>query len=178
MWPLLLLFYAVNVDICPCFSIGFPDLSHLIDMLKSEKDGLPDQNITKIFDSLSLRKINDNMGSDCTFTLHPLVKFHITTTLWIDETQSLHVMTCYRIQGSKDVLSQMLANPKTVAHKDIAKFLRNLFDEAGSVFAGWDKNSYFLVSSNRPEMPEGQEPSLLKIVVTRKLGHWKWPNKQ
>ena len=54
----------------------------------------------------------------------------------------------------------MLANPKTVAHKDIAKFLRNVFDEAGSVFAGWDKNSYFLISSNRPEMPEGQEPAL------------------
>ncbi|KAJ9490939.1 hypothetical protein VN97_g2317 [Penicillium thymicola] len=101
------------------------------------------------------------------------------TVLHINErTQSLRVMTCYEIRGSQDILSQILANPKILGHKDIAKWLRKTFGDTGSTFSGWHKNSYFLVSSNRPEMPKGHEPTLLEISTVRDLGDGQWPNKQ
>lgn len=101
------------------------------------------------------------------------------TILWIDErTQSLRVLTCYAIRGSPDILSQIFANAKALGHKDTAKWLRRTFVEAGSTFSGWHKNSYFLISSNRPEMPKGYEPTLLEISTVRNLGDGQWPNKQ
>lgn len=149
-------------------------------MVKSQKDGLPDRRKDHhydLFHNLKLGNVRDHIGHDCAFIRHPLVKIQIMTTLWIDEpTQSLEVMTCYAIRGSQDILSQILANPK--AHREIAKWLRKLFDEAGSAYAGWHKNSYFLVSSNRPEMPRGHEPFLVEIITTRDLGDGQWPNKQ
>jgi hypothetical protein len=182
-WPLSRgpCFYASEVDICPCFSIKFPDLRHLIDLIKSQKDGLPSRQEDHhyMFHNLRLTRIRAYVDHCCAFTQHPLVKIHVTTTFWIDKSnQSLRVITCYALRGSQGVLSQILANPKALTHSDIGKWLRKLFDEAGSGFAGWHQNSYFLVSSNRPEMREGHEPSLLEIITTRNLGDGQWPNRQ
>lgn len=174
-------FYDSEVDICPCFSIKFPDVRHLIDMVRSQnKDGPSDRSKYRdyhMFHRLRLSNIRNHMGHNCTFTKHPLLNIQIMTMISINEnTQSLRVMTCYEIRGLQDILSQVLANPK--GHKDIAKRLRRTFVEAGSTFSGWHKYSYFLVSSNRPEMPKGHEPTLLEIMTVRDLGDGQWPNKQ
>lgn len=175
-------FYAGEINICPCFSIKFPDLRHLIDMLKSRKDRLPDSrkyHDYPMFHNLRLSDVRDHMVHYCAFTQHPLVNIQIMTILWINEpTQTLRVLTCFAIRGSKFILSQILANPKALAHRDIAKWLRKIFDEAGSTFSGWQKNGYFLVSSNRPEMPKGHGPNLLEISISRNLGDGQWPDKQ
>lgn len=119
------------------------------------------------------------MKHNCAFLKHPLLNIQIMTIIWIDErTQSLRVLTCYVIRGSQDILPQILANPKVLGHKDIAKRLRRTFVEAGSTFSGWHNNSYFLVSSNSTEMPKGHEPTLLEISTVRNLGDGQWPNKQ
>lgn len=184
IWPLSQrpCFYAGEVDICPCFSIKFPDLRHLIDMVRSQKDGLSDRrehHDYHMFHKLRLGNVYNHMGHNCAFTQHPLLNIQIMTTLWIDEPlHCLRVLTCYAIRGSQDILSQILANPKALGHKDIAKWLRRVFVETGSTFSGWNKNSYFLVSSNRPEMPKGHEPTLLEISTARNLGDGQWPNKQ
>ncbi|CRL18090.1 unnamed protein product [Penicillium camemberti] len=164
IWPLSRgpCFYAGEVDICPCFSIKFPDLRHLIDMVGSqEKDGPSDRSKYgdyHIFHKLRLDNVRNHMRHN--------------------RTQSLRVLTCYAIRGSPDILSQIFANAKALGHKDTAKWLRRTFVEAGSTFSGWHKNSYFLISSNRPEMPKGYEPTLLEISTVRNLGDGQWPNKQ
>jgi hypothetical protein len=75
-------------------------------------------------------------------------------------------------------LSQILANPKAVSPRDIAKFLIKLSDEAGFTFVGWHKNRCFLVSSKRSEMPEGQQPSLLELIVMGSLEDGQWSSKK
>lgn len=176
-------FYAGEVDICPCLSIKFPDLRDLIDMVRSQKkDGPPDHSKYRdyhMFHKLRVGNVRNYMSHNCVFTEHPLLNIQIMTILWIDErTQSLRVMTCYAICGSQDILSQILANTKALGHKDIAEWLRRTFVEAGSAFSGWHKNSYFLISSNRPEVPKEHEPTLLEIFTVRNLGDGQWPNKQ
>jgi hypothetical protein len=118
-WPLSRgpCFYASEVDICPCISIKFPDLHHLFDIVKSQKDGLPSRQEDHhyMFHNLRLIRVRDSVRHDCAFTQHPLVKVHIMTIFWLDESsQSLRVMTCYAIRGSQGVLSQILTNPKAL----------------------------------------------------------------
>ncbi|KGO77555.1 hypothetical protein PITC_059950 [Penicillium italicum] len=154
----------------------------MIDMIKSQKDRLPSSRNYRdyhMFHDLRLSGVRDHMVHYCAFTQHPVLNIKIRTIIWINEpTQSLRVLTCYAIRGSESILSQFLANPKALAHKDIGKWLRKTFDQAGSTFSGWHKNSYFLVSSNRPEMPKGHGPILLEISMSRNLGDGQWPNKQ
>lgn len=67
IWPLSRgpCFYAGEVDICPCFSIKFPDLRHLIDMVGSqEKDGPSDRSKYgdyHIFHKLRLDNVRNHM---------------------------------------------------------------------------------------------------------------------
>ena len=152
-------------------------------MVRSQKkDGPSDRSEYRdyhMFHRLRLSVVRDHMGHDCAFTRHPFLNIQTTTTLWINEdTKSLRVLTCYAIRGSRDILSQILTNPKALGHKDIAKWLTRTFAEAGSTFSGWHKYSYFRVSSNRLEMPEGHEPTVLEISTVRNLGDGQWPNKQ
>lgn len=104
--------YAGEVDICPCFSIEFHDLHHLIDMVKSGKDWLPDCREFHDHDMFRVLRFSDvhkGIGHDCAFIQHPLAKVQTTTTLYIYEpTQSLRVMTSYVIHTSKDISSQFL----------------------------------------------------------------------
>lgn len=152
-------------------------------MVRSQKkDGPPDHSKYRdyhMFHKLRVGNVRNYMSHNCVFTEHPLLNIQIMTILWIDErTQSLRVMTCYAICGSQDILSQIVANTKALGHKDIAEWLRRTFVEAGSAFSGWHKNSYFLISSNRPEVPKEHEPTLLEIFTVRNLGDGQWPNKQ
>lgn len=152
-------------------------------MVKSGKDWLPDCREFHDHDMFHILRFSDGnkrIDHDCAFTQHPLAKVQITTTLYIYEPdQSLNVMTSYVIHASKESSSQILAHLKTLTHKDIGNWLTKLFDEAGSAFAGWHKNSYFLISAVHPERPnDHNEPISPEIVITRNLGDGKSPNKQ
>lgn len=172
--------YAGEVDICPCFTITFRDKLRLIDILKcaGEKSQNTEYYVNDILYHFGLGKVRRCLGHKCNFTKHPSAKVQVDTKLWVDESQSLRVLTSYTIRVSHGSSSQMLPlYVKTLSHKEVGNWLRKLFDEAGSNFSGWHKDTYFAVSSPYREMPKDcNSPYILDIWFTRGLGNGEWPN--
>lgn len=175
---------AGEVDICPCLSITFRDMLHLMETCKfTRQTAHPgcEYYYNNILCHPSFDKLQRSLYHDCTFFDHPFAKVKVQTSLWIEErTISLHVHSIYVFEVLQESASSM-NTPSRCLHKDTGDWLRRFFDEAGSSFLGWHKNhrSCSLTcdwgSWGRSIIEKG--PYSFQITVSRDLGNGKWPNK-
>lgn len=177
--------YAGKVELCPCLTISFPGMDHLIGTIKIAKQGYAR---TYYYDGLleNVDRVCGILRHDCTFQDHPAANVRINTTFdWDYESQMLIVMSGYQFELELESFSQRclrftgIKTPLFCSRKNTQTWLRRFFDEAGSSFSGWHKSCLDDASLSHNDIKglktvQSENGRILTITVKRKLGSGKW----
>jgi hypothetical protein len=176
--------YAGRVDLCPCMTITFPDLDHLIGTLKIARQGYAR---THYYDGLleNIDRVSGTLRHDCTFKSHPAANVHVITTLnWDYKRKRLIATSQYEFELDLQAFSQRhlhfvgINTSLLCSRRNIKTWLRRFFNEAGSSFSGWRKSCLVdaSLSHHDAKEPKSEDVRMLTITTSRKLGSGQWPD--
>lgn len=176
--------YAGRVELCPCLTITFPDLHHLIETVKHAEQ----QSARCRYYNGLVKNSKERyrlLQHACTFKKHPAAHLRVTTSfVWDNERELLQVESRYKfdleIQSFSRKESQFtgIKTPLRYSRRSIKKWLLHFFDEAGSNFSGWHRCLASAELShpdkNRHKEDHSCNSWVLTITIWRELGSAKW----
>lgn len=179
--------YAGRVEFCPCLTITFPDLHHLIETAKHARQHPAPY---KYYNGL-VRKSKDSyeiLQHVCTFENHSAAHLRVTTSfLWNTERELLQVKNHYKFDleiqtfSPKELQFTGIKTPLRYSPRSIKKWLRHFFDEAGSSFSGWHRCVASAELSHPDKNVDKEDHNcnsrVLTITIWRELGSGEWSDK-
>lgn len=139
--------YAGRVDLCPCLTVSFPDVDHLIGTIKIAKQGYAQ---THYYGGLveNIDRVCGTLRHECAVEDHPSsANVRVITMFdWDHQKERLIITSQYEFKLELQAFSQRklwftkIRIPLLCSRKNAKTWLRRFFKEASSNFSSWNKS--------------------------------------